>query len=254
MGVKHPARFSRPVLAVIAEIVAAERSRLGREPRILDPFAGTGLVHTLGSDTTGIEIEPEWAALHPRTMVGNALELPFPCWSFDMLISSPCYGNRLADHHDAQDGSVRRSYRHDLGRALHQQNAGQMHWGGQYRAFHRAAWREGNRILRGAHGSLGGVMVVNVSNHIRQGVEVDVVGWHLATLLALDLQVVAVRQVATPRMRYGANRQRVDGEHILILRKPTHEANREPDHRQHDLFDAPRGRSVCDVAVKETIL
>src|SRR5580704_14131716 len=90
----HPVRFSAPVLAAIAPIVEQEAQRLGRPMRLLDPFAGVGSVHTLCSEsalgqgdlwgtmtsriaTVGIELEPEWACQHPRTMVGDARALPF---------------------------------------------------------------------------------------------------------------------------------------------------------------------------------
>src|ERR1700729_4555078 len=85
----HPARFSAPVVAVIAPIVEQEAKHLGRPMRLLDPFAGVGGVHTLSSEsalgqgdlwetmtsriaTVGIELEPEWACHHARTMVGDA--------------------------------------------------------------------------------------------------------------------------------------------------------------------------------------
>lgn len=120
--VTHPAKFSSSILTVLAGLVQPEW-------RILDPFAGTGRVHSLGSNTWGVEIEPEWASMHPRTIVGDALHLPFAAKSFDAVITSPTYANRLADHHEAKDGSVRHSYRHDLGRPLHPSNSGQLQWG-----------------------------------------------------------------------------------------------------------------------------
>ena len=45
-------------------------------------------------------------------MIGDATALPFADWTFDAVITSPTYGNRMADHHNAQDGSRRVSYRH----------------------------------------------------------------------------------------------------------------------------------------------
>lgn len=53
--VKHPAKYHPAILAPLSELVAEERARLGREPAILDPFAGLGKVHELGSNTLGIE-------------------------------------------------------------------------------------------------------------------------------------------------------------------------------------------------------
>jgi hypothetical protein len=96
----HPARFSAPVLAVIASIVEQEAQHLGRPMRLLDPFAGIGGIHTLSTDsaheqgdlwgpmtsriiTVGIELEAEWACQHPRTIVGDARALPFSDATFE---------------------------------------------------------------------------------------------------------------------------------------------------------------------------
>ena len=103
----HPAKFPNYVLDRIALYVRAEARALGRPARVLDPFAGVGRIHSLPSriaETTGIEIEPEWAACRSRTLVGDATQLP-PEWTgtFDVVATSPCYGNRLADHHEAKD-------------------------------------------------------------------------------------------------------------------------------------------------------
>lgn len=46
------------------------------------------------------------------TVIGDATRLPFDNRMFDAVITSPTYGNRMADHHDAQDGSKRITYRH----------------------------------------------------------------------------------------------------------------------------------------------
>jgi len=182
---------------------------------VLDPFAGTGRIHELGPawDTVGVEIEPEWAHLHPRTIVGNALALEFADATFDAICTSPTYGNRLADHHEARDGSVRRTYRHDLGRALHPENSGRMQWGESYRDFHERAWAEAVRVLRP-----GGLFVLNVKNHIRRGEEVDTTSFHRETLEQLGLKVVAEETVPVSGMRVGINRQaRVTHESVLAF-------------------------------------
>jgi len=71
-GTPHPARYSPEVL----EVLSAEIGPVTGP--VLDPFAGTGRIHQIGrDDTIGIEIEPEWANLHPRTFHGDATELPF---------------------------------------------------------------------------------------------------------------------------------------------------------------------------------
>lgn len=216
-GVSHPARYSDALIPVLAQVLA---DHLDGPALILDPFAGTGKIHLLqdhGHDTIGVELEPEWANLHPDTIVGNALCLPFAADAFDAVVTSPVYGNRLSDHHDARDGSVRRSYTHDLGRTLHPDNAGAMQWGDAYRDFHRAAWCEAVRVVRPD-----GLLVVNVKDFYRNGQWQDAAAWHAATLVDLGLHPVAVRPVATPSLRAGANRERrVGAELVMAFRIPT---------------------------------
>lgn len=227
----HPARFSDPILAVIARLVEIEGRRLRRPLRVLDPFAGVGGVHTLEADyphgqldlhgdtphlaTIGIELEPEWAGVHPRTMVGDAIALPFADATFHIVVTSPTYGNRMADHHNARDGSRRITYRHTLGRALSPGNSGAMQWGEEYRMLHRRAWGEVHRVM-----APGGLFVLNVSNHIRKGVEVPVVEWHRESLMAMGFALEGDTDVPTPRLRYGANHaQRVAGEQVMCFRR-----------------------------------
>ncbi len=213
--VKHPAKFSPKVVELAAVHLAPFQ-------RVLDPFAGVGLVHSLrlyGSwETVGVEIEPEWAEMHPRTLVGDALSLPFARESFDAVFTSPAYGNRLADHHNAQDGSPRRSYTHDLGRRLHANNSGTLHWGVNYRRFHFMAWGEMWRVLRP-----GGGLVLNIKNHIRGGVEIPVVEWHLNTLLSFGWGLSHIVPIEAKGMRFGQNyAARLDHEFLLVFNKLSH--------------------------------
>ena len=214
-GVAHPAVYSDNILPAIAELLEPQHAK------ILDGFAGTGRIHELQDHvdwtvtTIGIEIEPEWATLHPQTIVGNALNLPFTDEFFDAYVTSPCYGNRFADSNVAKDDSERRSYTHDIGRQLHADNSGKMNWGQEYRDFHTAAWREAIRVLRP-----GGRFVLNISDHIRGGQRMMVSSWHTETLLGMGLQLVDVNRVVTRRMRRGSNHlARVSSEMVLAFDK-----------------------------------
>ncbi len=196
--VAHPAKFSLGLIPVFADLLE------GYE-RVLDPFAGTGRVHQMddyGSfDTVGIEIEPEWADMHERTLVGDALDLPFGDAEFDAACTSPTYGNRLADHHEAKDGSIRHSYRHTLGRPLAPTNSGQLQWGPEYRDFHKATWAEVNRVVRP-----GGRFVLNLKDHVRKKQLAPVTGWHVSHLIQeTDFELLNVIGVAAPSLRQGAN-------------------------------------------------
>lgn len=185
---------------------------------VLDPFCGIGGVHSLahpGLLTFGVEIEPEWATCHPMTEVGDARALRFDDDTFDCICTSPVFGNRMADHHDAKDDSKRITYKHSLGRDLTPGNAGAMQWGSNYRSLHLLAWKEARRVLKP-----GGLMIVNIKNHIRGGKIQPVAEWHLTTLLYLGFLLEEVRKVKCPGMGFGANADaRVPFEHILVLRK-----------------------------------
>lgn len=207
---KHPARYSDAILDLSRQLVP-------EGALVLDPFAGTGRIHELEhAFTFGIEIEPEWAEMHPRTILGDALELP-SFWTdlFDVIVTSPTYGNRMADHHEARDGSRRITYRHVLGRPLHENNSGGLQWGEKYRDFHQRAWAEAVRVLRP-----GGLFILNISDHVRRGKVEPVSSWHVMTLEDLGLTVVKAHRVATPRMRFGANATtRVDHELVIEFTK-----------------------------------
>lgn len=217
---KHPARYSPTILDRLGVLLAMEAQGRGVDRlRVLDPFGGTGRVHLLGHDSVSSELEPEWAAqglpLGP-CLVADALALPFADGAFDAIVTSPCYGNRLADHHNARDSSVRHSYTHDLGRPLHPASAGTLQWGEPYRQLHRAAWVEALRVV-----APGGLALVNVSDHVRRGVVVPVVTFHIEALEGAGWVIDHMETVPTPRLRYGANgAARVDGEAIVVARKP----------------------------------
>lgn len=185
---------------------------------VLDPFAGVGTIHTLRPEyaTFGVELEPEWARESPYTYIGDSTDLP-EYWEtfFDAVVTSPTYGNRMADHHDAKDGSKRHTYRHTLGRPLSEGNTGGMQWGAEYRDTHTRVWNEVARVLRP-----GGIFILNVSDHIRKGEVVSVAQWHHSVICTLGFTLVSADSVATPRQRHGANAHlRVESEVIYTFRR-----------------------------------
>ena len=220
---KHPAPYSPAILDVMATMVRAEADRWDQpveQLTILDPMAGTGRVHRLPGRTHGIEIEPEWAAMHKDTKVGDATALPFRDGLFHVIAVSPAYGNRFADYFDAKDDSTRRSYGFDLGRRPSPGSSGTLRYGPEYRELHERAWREAVRVL-----APDGLFILNVSDFVRKegGRQriVQVAEWHIAMLFRIGLRMESCETVGTRRMRYGANRDaRVDGELVVGLRKP----------------------------------
>lgn len=228
---KHPARFTQDLLPIFAEMLMPPSVHLPDSGdvtdikvtphiRVLDPMAGTGRIHRLRElgpfQTIGVEIEPEWARMHPNTYVGNALALQFDDGSFDAICTSPTYGNRFADKHTPRDTSVRRGYTHDLGRPLHPANSGGMQWGDEYREFHLRAWREARRVLK-----VNGRFVLNLKDHIRKGDRQYVSGWHVSALCRLGFTLLWHRELETPGMRNGANSDaRVNAEQVYVFEGP----------------------------------
>lgn len=223
----HPAKFSDPIMDVLTSLVRAEvkAARLDRPLRILDPFAGVGRVHRLarpGIETVGVELEPEWAACHGATICADSLawmrDQP-QAGAFDMIVTSPCYGNRLADSHNARDGSVRHSYTHDLGRPLSPGTAADLPWGPRYWTFHADAYRAMFWTLRP-----GGLLLLNVSDFMRHKALVPATMWHRGALWGagfIEAPGERPRVVETQRLRYGENADaRAAGELILRARRP----------------------------------
>lgn len=219
--VKHPAKFSPEVKDTIFHAY----QRFDCKGPILDPFAGVGGVHEiaerLGVSSVGVELEPEWAGAY-ESRIGNAGEFHFtivgsalapPAKNFGTVITSPCYGNRMADHHEAKDDSVRHTYRHYLGRPLRAENAGMLQWGVEYRRFHELAWEQAGRALRPA-----GHLILNISDHIRGGKVQQVCQWHADTLRNLGFVELGSFPVATRRQRHGANGdERVPCEMVYVF-------------------------------------
>jgi SAM-dependent methyltransferase len=214
-ALKHPAPFSSSILRVVKDLLD-ERFAGQKTVKVLDPFAGTGRVHLLqgyGYTTTGVELEPEWAALSEWTEVGTALKLRWRRGSFDAIVTSPTYGNRLADSYDAVDPESRHSYHFDLGRELTSGNSGAMHWGDNYRDFHEKAWSEAVRVLKPRSR-----FILNIKDHLRDGAWQDVSAWHTQTLIDLGLRVVAIRPIATRGTPSGSNADvRSDAELVIAF-------------------------------------
>jgi DNA modification methylase len=223
----HPAKFNDQIIGAIAAVLTARGLMRRSELRLLDPFAGTGRVgelarHGFEGELYLNEIEHEWAGegmqYNPACIVvGDARQLPWRNPFFDLVVTSPCYGNRMADCHTPalSDTSDRITYRHKLGRPLSSGSAGGLQWGPSYKDLHVQVWQEVHRVLRP-----GGLLIVNVKDHYRGDELQRVTCWHADRLAWLFGGPVERRKVASPGMRKGSNgKKRVDHEELLIVSK-----------------------------------
>ncbi len=171
----HPAVYTEGVVPTFAAL-------LGPGPlRVLDPFAGHGHIHELRElgdyETAAVEIQPGWAAAHPDTLCADSRELPFDADEFDVVATSPAYGNRLADFGFSGppvDAALRRSYACSYGGPLVEGNAAAMPFGADYKAVHEQVYAEVVRVVRP-----GGVVLLNVKDFWGDCDHVGVAGWHL---------------------------------------------------------------------------
>lgn len=210
MSAKHPAKYSDSLMPVFDKI-------LPKDGKILDCFAGTGKLKQIRPNAVLLEIEPEWAEIN-GAIVGDATNMPFEDSSFDAVCTSPTYGNRMADSfidHKPEKRYKRNTYTHCLGRKLSENNSGGMQFGEKYKELHKKAWREVYRVLRG-----GGLFVLNVSNHIRNGREILVSEWHKDFVSSLGFVLLEEIKVKTPRNRFGQNaKARVEFENVYVFMK-----------------------------------
>lgn len=215
--VRHPAAFSDVLLPVIDGFVYPGQQKPYK--LILDPFAGIGKLRKIVPDMIANEIEPEWALMSGVPgIVGDATELAFDDEVFDAVVTSPTYGNRMADSfvdHQPAKKYRRNTYTHAIGRKLHRNNSGKMQWGPKYRETHVLAWSECFRVLR-----YGGILVLNVSDHIRSGKRIPVSHWHKKILVNTGFDYIESKQVKTPRNGFGQNgKLRVGFEWVMLFRK-----------------------------------
>lgn len=220
----HPAEYSAEVLVAIDRVLGdyLPPVDMTARRRIVDTYAGKGSGvdrwSAAGYHAVGLELEPEWAIASPLVVVADVLEPPFRNEAFDAVVCSPCYGNRMADHHEATDDSTRITYTHKLGRLPSSGSAAILQWGNEYRTHHEDAARSWFHLLPPGED---GLIVVNMKNHVRADVEQLVTEWWVNMLLVAGCRLLEVVRVPTPGMGFGANGdKRTECEFLIVVRPP----------------------------------
>lgn len=240
----HPARYSPEVLDVIGPILTAEWPEWFGRPIVHDSFAGTGVRlvefgREYGFRVSGTEIEACFVQCPTTVMVGDSRDpATYPPLRYPnevatagwVQMTSPTYANGMADGHLPRDGSRRKTYRKakiDLtGNPEAKLEPGSMAGLG-----YRGTKRDGKSQRRARYWEIAdacvanwgsaSLVIVNVSDFVSGGeVEPHVADWK--ALLARHGWVDQTdHEVATPRMRDGANGDvRVDHEVVIVARKP----------------------------------
>lgn len=212
----HPAQFSWPILQVVTPTLS------GWGLPVHDCFAGAGiragqLCDSLGLPFTGIEIEPEFI-VDPRVVPGDATRARFYPTHEYALLTSPTYGNGMNDHFHARDDSTRHTYRQHLAklvghdRPLHPNNQG------RYTTVRRGKREEAEywRIAAEAVAHWPDHVIVNVSDYYNGGQRYPLVDKWRLLLIDHGYQVPPSIPVETQRQRFGANRERVEAEAVIV--------------------------------------
>jgi tRNA G10 N-methylase Trm11 len=214
MTAKHPAIMGGHILEVCKKFLPSPGAR------VLDPFAGIGTTAKLlpEYEVVGVEIEREWAEQEASTVCGDAYQVVPTLGLFDAVLTSPAYGNRMADDFNASKPSSRITYRHRLGRPLSENTTSNLHFGRKARKYedlHEKIWRVCVEALSPA-----GVFILNCKDFIANGEAREVTEWHVQVLQDYGLEVFGKEQVFSRGMRFGANREkRIDYEWVVALRK-----------------------------------
>lgn len=213
----HPAKFSDVILEHVSTILPDHIDT------IVDPMAGVGKVVNLGPDYKYLlnELEPEWANqiddMYDVT-VGDAKDMTIPSDINTAIVTSPPYGNRMADFFKSQTRpeSMKGRYGGDLGRRLTEGSTASKKFGDEYRVMMSEIYTALTDQM-----CSGQLFILNVSNFIRSYKEVNVVGFYLDLFTTMGFTLDALYPVVTPRRGgTGANQDlRVDHEVIMLWRK-----------------------------------
>jgi len=214
----HPAKYSKELLPILAKYAYGN---------VLDIMGGTGkagLLKALNPDITRVtinELEPEWAEQAfennvDDVIIGDAKNLRL---TVDCIVTSPPYGNRMADnfHAGANGGksttSMKNRYAGDLGRNPSEGSTCCLHFGHGYEEVITDIYES---VFNNCKFNR---FVLNVSNFIRNYQEVEVCDFYEKLFYSNGFVLVAKEWVKTRRHKgNGANTKlRVPHEMVMVF-------------------------------------
>lgn len=211
----HPAKYSNELLPSLAKYCYGD---------VIDIMGGTGKAGLLKKHNKNIksvtinELEREWSEQAyengvDTVITGDARSLS---GMYDCIVTSPPYGNRMADNFNAgKPDSMRRRYVGDLGRNVSNGSCCCSHFGKGYE-------KQMSEILDSVISNIDFTrFVLNISNFIRQFKEVNVLGWYISYFEQKGFKIIFEEKVVTRRQKgVGANTNlRVPTEHILVFER-----------------------------------
>jgi hypothetical protein len=211
----HPAKYSKELLPYLAKHSYGV---------CLDIMGGTGRIgllkeiNPLITKTISNELEKEWAIQGienkvDEIIIGDAKNLKL---SVDCIITSPPYGNRMADNFKpSKPSSMRKLYAGDLGRTPSNGSVCCKHFNRGYEEIIKEIY---DNVIKNVQHDL---FILNVSNFIRKFKEVDVISWYLNYFKENGYYLKYRYDIVTRRQRgVGANAHlRVPTEFIGVFSK-----------------------------------
>lgn len=233
MTQSFPAPYSAPIVHLMRILLSQPPKRI----RALDPFAGVGRglrAFPPKSKVTLVEIEKEWAedcrlqaALYPDldvTVIHGDSRYSIPRRKYNLIVTSPSYGNRFADPLRVKPGVNCRSYAQSLGRAPSEGSTASKDFGWEYMTLNREVMLSALSRLES-----GGEVWINISDHYRtppkakktdppnEPVRIPVSRFWIDMLDGMGFMLREAHPIRTKRSKEGENRHRVPFESLLIF-------------------------------------
>jgi len=198
---RHPARFRPHHLVVAGELLAEllPGPVAGEAVRVLDPMCGTGWeLHDWATNPFRSAERPpivdlslfdvtEWADRVSYVQRGDARDLPLAADTVDAVVTSPPWGNRMADAMST-DGDQRVTYSDRRGSPADAHDISGMQWGEKYREHIGAVVAELDRVCTPR-----APIIWNIADHYRAGKLQQVTGWTVDMFGGLGWHIAALR-------------------------------------------------------------
>jgi len=188
---RHPATWDERLISAAAEMIEHHTAAPGI---LIDPMAGEGSHYAPFAEAGWTVIMSDihlWPHRDRRVLCCDAADISADDDSIDVLLTSPPFGNRLADKMSTDDDQ-RVTYADRRGADAAENDASGMQWGAAYRSAMRRIWTEAARLLKDD-----GLAVIDIKDHIRGGSRQHVTAWTIQAWRDLGWTVADIIPVQT---------------------------------------------------------